>query len=318
MNSTIADAAGDSPRSDAPPAAAPTGRMLATLVHREFWEHRALWLAPLCVAALIALSALWVNAQFDSHDIERGWDPSQGRNKVALLTIAQWALSMPGFVAILFVLFFYSLDCLYAERKDRSILFWKSMPVSDGMTVASKALTVLVAVPLGMFLLAAATGIVFYVIYMMRVSVGRAPAILSWDTLEWLRGQAAMLLMLFLAILWYAPLAAALMLLSAWARRNPFLWASVPVAVAPLLERMIFGTTYLWDFLLYRLGGCWYVLGLHHSRIITHEGLRPVGTLLEELDWRSAFLNPDLWIGVAVAVGLLYAAARIRRYRDDT
>jgi len=153
---------------------------------------------------------------------------------------------------------------------------------------------------------------------MARVAFGGASPVLSWDTLEWLRGQAAMLLMLILAVLWYAPIVGALLLLSAWTRRNPFLWVTVPVAVAPLLERIIFGTHYLWNFLAYRLGGCWYLLGVHNSRIMTHEGLRPFGTLLQELHWRTAFLNVDLWLGVAVAAGLLYAAARIRGYRDDT
>jgi ABC-2 type transport system permease protein len=317
MNSDVAQTAGDVRPNPAPPAAAPTGRVFVTLVSREFWEHRALWIAPLAVAALIAVSALWVKADLDSHDIGR-MGPFPGQTKAALFTIVQWALSMPLFIAALFVLFFYALDCLYAERKDRSILFWKSMPVSDGMTVASKALTALVVVPVGVFLLAAVNGLLFFLIFWARTSVSGAPPVLAWDTLEWFRGQAALLLMLILAMLWYAPLAAALMLLSAWVRRNPFVWLTVPLGVAPLLERIIFGTTYLWSFLSYRLGGCWYLLGLHNSHILSHQGIRPFGTLLEELTWRNAFLNADLWLGVAVAVALFYAAARIRRYRDDT
>jgi len=301
----------------ATPPAAPLTRMLTTLVRRELWEHRSLWIAPLAVAVLVAVSAFWIHTNFDSHDLERGWAPTQGRNAVALLTIAQWALSMPLYIAMLFVLFFYALDCLYAERKDRSILFWKSMPVSDGMTVTSKALTALVVVPLGVFLLAAVTGVVFTMLFGLRVSVGGAPFILSWDTLEWLRGEAAMLLLLILALLWYAPAVAALMLLSAWSRRNPFVWLTVP-ALAPLLEYMVFRTHYIWSFYHYRRYGIWDALGVAHTNIITKHGLHPFGDLLGELNWRGALVNPDLWLGVAVAVALLYAAARLRRYRDDT
>jgi len=301
----------------APPPAAPPGRTLVTLVRREFWEHRALWIAPLAVAVLVAVSAFWIHTNFDSHDIERGWAPSQGRNAVALFTIAQWALSMPLYIAMLFVLFFYALDCLYAERKDRSILFWKSMPVSDGMTVASKALTALVAVPLGVFVLAAVTFVLFLLFFDVRAFVWSDPLLLSWDTLEWLRAQAAMLLLLTVALLWYAPAVAALMLLSAWSRRNPFVWLTVPL-LAPLLEYMVFRTQYIWSFYHYRRYGIWDALGIGHTHIITKHGLLPFGDLLTEINWRGAFLNPDLWLGVAVAVALLYAAARIRRYRDDT
>jgi ABC-2 type transport system permease protein len=316
MNST--DAFAESPRSAAaPPPAAPLNRTLATLVRREFWEHRSLWIAPLALAALVAISAFWIHTDFDSHDVERGWAPTQGRNAVALFTIAQWALSMPLYIAMLFVLFFYALDCLYAERKDRSILFWKSMPVSDGMTVASKALTALVLVPFGVFLLALVTGIVFSLFYGVRVSMGGAPLVLSWDVLEWLRGQAAMLLLLIAAVLWYAPAVAALMLLSAWSRRNPFVWLTVP-ALAPLLEYMVFRTHYIWSFYHYRRYGIWDAIGIAHTDIITKHGIHPFGDLLQEVNWRGAFLNPDLWLGVAVAGALLYAAARIRRYRDDT
>ena len=316
MNST--DAFAESPRSAAaPPPAAPLNRTLATLVRREFWEHRSLWIAPLALAALVAISAFWIHTDFDSHDVERGWAPTQGRNAVALFTIAQWALSMPLYIAMLFVLFFYALDCLYAERKDRSILFWKSMPVSDGMTVASMALTALVLVPFGVFLLALVTGIVFSLFYGVRVSMGGAPLVLSWDVLEWLRGQAAMLLLLIAAVLWYAPAVAALMLLSAWSRRNPFVWLTVP-ALAPLLEYMVFRTHYIWSFYHYRRYGIWDAIGIAHTDIITKHGIHPFGDLLQEVNWRGAFLNPDLWLGVAVAGALLYAAARIRRYRDDT
>jgi ABC-2 type transport system permease protein len=316
MNST--DAFAEGTRSSAPPpAAAPFDRTLMTLLRREFWEHRSLWIAPLVVAVLVAISAFWIHLGFDSHDVERGWAPSQGRNPVVLFTLAQWALSMPLYIAMLFVLFFYSLDCLYAERKDRSILFWKSMPVSDGMTVVSKALTALVAVPLGVFVLGAVAVGVFLLFFDLRGSVSGTPIVLSWDTLEWLRAQAALLLLLLAAILWYAPAVAALMLLSAWSRRNPFIWLTVP-ALAPLLEYMVFRTHYIWSFYRYRRFGVWEALGLAHADIITKHGIHPFGDLLREVTWRGAFLNVDLWLGVVVAVALLYAAARIRRYRDDT
>jgi ABC-2 type transport system permease protein len=108
--------------------------------------------------------------------------------------------------------------------------------------------------------------------------------------------------------------------ISAWAKRSPFLWSTLPWVVAPILERVAFGTRYLWHFMLYRSHGIWQILTLgrtHIFRFSVH-GTRPVGTLLEDLNFRGAFTDVDLWLGLAVTAVLVYAAVRIRRYRDDT
>jgi ABC-2 type transport system permease protein len=124
--------------------------------------------------------------------------------------------------------------------------------------------------------------------------------------------------MMLLAMLWYAPLSAYLLLISAWARRSPFLWAALPLAVAPLLERIVFGSHYLWSFLKYRQNGIWHTLALGHTHIISHDRVLPVGTLLDDLNFREAFTDVDLWLGIAVAVALVLLAVRVRRYRDDS
>jgi ABC-2 type transport system permease protein len=317
MNSTIADLTGEPAGSPVPPAALPSGRTLLTLMRREFWEHRALWLCPLVVAGVLVLSAVLVRARVDAEDLAQ-LGPFASQQKVALFTIAQWALSMPIVLAASIVLCFYALDCLYAERKDRSILFWKSLPVSDGLTVASKALVAIVVVPLGVYVLAALTGLAFSALFAVRAAVGYAPPVLSWDGLEWLRTEFALLLMTILGVLWTAPITGFLILVSALARRSPLVWALVPPLVGSLLERIVFGTHYLWDFLIYRAFGIWHILGLEHSHIINHHNLRPFGTLLEELNWRGAFGSVDLWLGVLATVAMLYAAVRLRRYHDES
>jgi ABC-2 type transport system permease protein len=245
--------------------------------------------------------------------------PFPGQTKVALFTIVQWALSMPGFVAVLFVLFFYALDCLYAERKDRSILFWKSLPVSDGLTVWAKLLVALVVVPFGVFALALLAHLVYTGILGARVALGSLPPILTWNSYEWLRTEAVMFLMTLFGVLWYAPIAAYLLLVSAWARRAPMLWATLPFVLAPLLEWVAFGTRHVLDFIDYRAFGIWGILGIDHLNLISKHGPQhPVGTALEVLDFRGALTAVDLWLGLVVAVALVYAAIRIRRYRDDT
>jgi ABC-2 type transport system permease protein len=306
MNANVATAA---------PASAPAllrraGPLDTTvaLVRRELWEHRALWVAPLAVEGLLALALLFGRMNMDLPD---GVLTSQQR--VAILTIALWAAAQPVFLVTSIVLAFYLLDCLYAERKDRSILFWKSLPLSDGLTVGSKFLVAAVVAPLGVFVLATLSDLVF-----LAIAAVRAPGTLSWSTYEWLRAELALLLEVTLAVLWYAPIAAALLLFSAWIRRAPIVWASLVPVVAPVIERVALGTHYIWDFERYRTNGIWHKLIAGPNLFADGHHLPTVGAVLGRLNLGAAFSDVDMWLGVAAALAMVYAAARIRRYRDDT
>lgn len=287
--------------------AGPLDTMVA-LARRELWEHRSLWLAPLVVEGLLAISLLLGRINMD---LPEGVLTAQQR--IAIFTIAQWALAQPLFIVTAICVAFYILDCLYAERKDRSILFWKSLPLSDELTVASKFLVAAVVVPLGVFLLAAAAGLVFAAIIAMRVPGG-----LSWSTYEWLRTELVLLLEVILGVLWYSPIAGALLLFSAWIRRNPILWASLVPVVAPVIERVALGTHYIWNFEVYRTNGIWHKLTLGPDVFGSFHHLPPVGVVLDTFNIRGAFTDIDLWLGVIAAIAMAYAAARVRRYRDDT
>ena len=122
-------------------------------------------------------------------------------------------------------------------------------------------------------------------------------------------------------ILWFAPVAAALVLMSAWVRRNVFLWTTLPPVIAIIVERAAFGTRHIANLLSYRtFSGVWNVLGInptppesvHHGRVVS------LADLFDNVEMGKAFLNIDLWLGLAVAAAFLFAAIRIRRYRDDT
>ncbi|HYP65847.1 MAG TPA: hypothetical protein VEQ14_05845 [Steroidobacteraceae bacterium] len=316
MNTTLADTAPDSPRSDAAPAAKRPGEVLLTLVRRELWEHRALWLAPLVVAALLALVAAIGRVHID---MDEAPDLTSESQRVALFSIIQFVLAIPLYLVAVFVGSYYLLDCLYAERKDRSILFWKSLPVSDGLTVCSKLLVALVVVPFGVFALALLAHLVYTAILGARVSLGSLPPVLSWNSYEWLRTEAVMFLVTLFAVLWWAPIAGYLLLVSAWVRRAPILWSTLPFVLGPVLEWVAFGTRYLLGFIDYRVNGIWEILGVGHVNIVSKHGLHhPVGSALEVLDFRHALTAIDLWLGLAVTAALVYAAIRIRRYRDDT
>ena len=278
------------------------------LVRRELWEHRSLWIAPLVVEALLAISLLIGRINMDLPE-----DVLTPQRKVAIFTIVQWVLAQPVFVVATIVVGFYLLDCLYAERKDRSILFWKSLPLSDELTVGSKLLIAAVVVPLGVFVLASAADLVFAAIIAMRV-----PGALSWSTVEWLRTELVLLLEAILGVLWYSPIAGALLLFSAWIRRNPILWASLVPVVAPIIERVALGTHYIWSFEQYRINGIWQKLALGPNVFGTLKHMPPVGVVLDTFNIGGLFTDIDLWLGVFAALAMAYAAARVRRYRDDT
>ncbi|MBV9317927.1 MAG: hypothetical protein JOZ34_10745 [Gammaproteobacteria bacterium] len=315
MSGTVADMTASAPPAGTTLAAKAPGEVLIALVRREFWEHRALWLAPLIVTAALAVCVAIGRIHLQIEDSEFIQSEAQ---RVAVFTIIQAVLAMPLYVVGMFVVSFYLLDCLYAERKDRSILFWKSLPVSDALTVGAKVVVALVAVPLGLFVLASLAHLLYAAILGARVLLGTLPPVFTWSTYEWLRTELLMPLVTALAVLWYAPIAGYLLLVSAWARRSPILLATLPVVLGPLLEWVAFGSHYLSGFINYRVNGIWWLLGVQHARIVTKHAVYSVGTALEVLNFRAALTSIDLWLGLAATAALVYAAIRIRRYRDDS
>jgi hypothetical protein len=91
----------------------------------------------------------------------------------------------------------------------------------------------------------------------------------------------------------------------------------VPV-VAPIVERVGLGTHYIWSFESYRFNGIWHKLASGPNLFSSFHDLPPVGVVLDSFDLRGAFTDIDLWLGVVAALAMAYAAARVRRYRDDT
>jgi ABC-2 type transport system permease protein len=307
------------------------------LIRREFWEHRMLWVTPLAVAAVVLLG---VNALPAHLTVTRGgFDLSSDPNVAAepdlsaavLSQLWLFGLAAPFYIAAGIVGVSYLLDCLYGERRDRSILFWRSLPVSDTATVLTKLLVGLVLLPLVTYLLASVTSLA--VAATAHLHSGGIPSP-SWDASAWLHAQGLMLYTLVAAILWYAPYAAYLMLVSAWARRSVYAWAFVPPVVAAVLERALFGTAYV-GHLVQR--GFRELTGLAFG--INHElgtlggagfgpphgggsggagggggggrGWNPVA------DPSGLLHSPQLWLGLAAAGLMIWAAIQVRRRRDD-
>ena len=177
-----------------------------------------------------------------------------------------YAITLSTFTAVqlfsmVIVLFFYLLDSLLAERKDRSILFWKSLPVSDTEVVLSKLLMAAAVVPLFVLVVSSVLQVLFALVWSVRFSDSiLGEALMAWDGPVWLKLQASFLLTIATAILWYLPLIAYLMVVSVWARRNAFLWAVLPPVAVLAIENMILGSNHFGDFLGHRFIGVFELL----------------------------------------------------------
>lgn len=291
---------------------------MPTLIRREFWEHRALWLAPLLTALPLVGTAMFGHFEMASM---KALTADQAR---AILGISVWAMSVVIFMVAALVVTFYLLDCLYAERRDRSVLFWKSLPVSDASTVLSKFLVALVVVPAGVFLFAVATDLVVRGILTARTGAGLiAEEFPLWDTRAWFATQALLGIWVAASAVWYAPLAAWMLVISAWARRSVMLWTVLPPLLIALIERLALRTSHFWDFLADRLTPAFPALQgvgaelasqtvtIHRSKVVS------LPRVFENLDLGAVFFNAPMLLGLVAAAVLLFAAIRLRRWRDD-
>ena len=281
-----------------------TTRPFLTLVRRELWEHGSLVWAPLAMALTIIVVSLVSVMVKTSVDIDLGEDRplpelfGDVEKQRGIFSLVMAGLVFPQLLVGFVVVFFYLLDGLFTERRDRSILFWKSLPVSDAKTVLSKLFVALVAVPLWSWALSLVVGLVVFGVLATQVSGTPAAGLGTWHGGTWLTVQAAMLGKMAIAALWYLPVAGWLLLVSVLAKRAPFLWATLPFLVLSLAERIALGSNVVGAMVAQRLFG-----------------FREEVSLMSEFPLRA---SPALWIGVAVGAALVYAAIRVRRRSDDS
>jgi ABC-2 type transport system permease protein len=292
------------PESSVPAAIART-RPFYWSVRRELWENRFVSLGPVVVAAVILIAFL-INAihlagrpgaVLELH-IPNQPNPIEQPYAIAAILIV---------VSGLLVGAFYCVEALHRERVDRSIVFWKSLPVSDVTTVLSKAAIPLVVLPLlvaGVIVVTHLGMLLLNLLVRLASGAGlvalraQTPLVELWIAL--LYGVAAL-------ALWYAPIYGWLLLVSGWARRAVFLWASLPLIAVSILEKIAFSTSYFASFLGYRFSGWWPEAFRSQRPCCVPHPLRTLapGTLLSA---------PGLWIGLAIAAIFLAGAARLRRH----
>ena len=305
---TAATTAEASPHAHAFPRHISAARCFYWSLLREFWEHRSLYIVPSVVAALVLVSTLVGASRL--RDLARAGLNLDAADQLANVERAFTAPALALMAATFILAFFYSLSALQSDRRDRSILFWKSMPVSDVITVLSKATIPIVFVPLITFVVSVVTQWILLLL-MSAVLAGTGFNVASLWTHFFLGHMWLMLLYHFLTVhaLWYAPIFGYLLLVSAWSRRGAFLWATMPPTVIVILEKIAFNTHYFSDFLAYRF----------------HAG--PEGGMSPNMLFMAPMSNltplqflwsTGLWDGLALTAIFLAGAVLLRRYRGVT
>jgi ABC-2 type transport system permease protein len=272
-------------------------------VRRELWENRSVYTAPLIVAIVVLFGFLISTIGLPE------------RRRVVLLldpTKARAAIDMPYNVAAMMLIFtafivglFYCLDALHGERRDRSILFWKSLPVSDVTTLLSKATIPLVALPMVTFAIIIATQLVMFLwTSALLIAHGMSPGS-TWMNFNLFQQSVILLYGLIAIALWHAPIYGWALLVSGWARRATFLWAVVPFLAIGFFEKITFGTSHFASMLKHRLMGFAPQAFAFSAHSIDSPQLTP-GRYLS---------SPGLWFGLLFAAVVIAAAVRLRRYR---
>ena len=310
------------------------------LVRREFWEHRGgfLW-APvitggifllLTILGLVTAEVIGARAGFSIggsgglQSIMAQMDTGDLSQVGMALDISMFSATALIFAVLGFVVFFYCLGALYDDRRDRSVLFWKSLPISNTSTVVSKVISATVLAPV----IAVITGIVVGLLQLLMMAVVLSfHGIRVWELLllaHPLRIAATLVAYVPLYVAWALPSVGWLLLCSAWARSKPFLWAiALPVGTGLMLNW--FGILGLLNV---PAGWFWQHIGLRAllSVFPGSETLARLGNLKMHLDVSGIFnlsqiyqvlYQPSLWIGVVIGVVLLTGAIWCRRWRTD-
>lgn len=284
-------------------------RKFFTLALREIWEHHNLWRVPLILLLLVVLA----NFGFSGVASWIGLAPPEVSSQLVGTTLG--SLSSIIFLVFSFLVLFYLVDCLYAERKDKSILFWRSLPISDTQAVLAKLFVAAVLIPVIVWLTIVLSQLLTLAIQSMS---GKNTASL-FTAVNLGAYWCNILLILLLTALWTLPLLTWFLFCSSWSKRTPFIAAlAIPVVIILLDNILSVGI---------RLGGLiadripfGYSFGAGDGSFLL--GLQGITTShAYQLAFSDMFVllrQPGLWLGLLVATGFTSATIWTRRWRDDS
>lgn len=296
------------------------------LIRRELWEHRSLYVTPAVIALLASLGTLTGQASISAFDHAIDLAIIGGTNlgeneRAAMISALMTGVSGLIFIGMWFLTIFYPLDALYAERKDRSILFWRSIPCTDFETVLSKLLTTVLIIPLITFAAIIVTHLIVMVIWSIWLAVQDGnPGHLIWSAAPFVDNWLATIIFLLAAVVWASPLIGWFFFVSAFAKRSPFLMAFLPLVVLPMLEKILIGTSALGEAFSVRTLPYGLFKDIDPRTLFDEDSvtLNESISLLKLFDLGGFLASAELWLGIIVCGLFTTAAIYVRRYRDES
>ena len=313
-------------------------RLNKTLVRREFWENRSLWVVPAVAIAILTVLSLYML-------VAVLWGHSQSVNTINMQGTQFYLDNLPDFAAadpaqvsgiirasplllsfFLFnpmmqiVVFFYLLDSLYAERRDRSILFWRSMPVSDLRTVLSKLATALFAVTAITF---AATIVFELILLVLELIMGGVLGVHLWVVLEhplaFLESWVTLAYSLLAQALWFLPFYGWVILASCWAKKAPFLWTVLTPLGVMFAELWVFHSGHIAKLVFGHILR-WLPVAFNFDPDVKPRFNEMLSTSYDLVTAESVgrfLVSPELWAGLVIAAGCVAGAVWLRRNRSE-
>jgi len=296
---------------------------LSALIRREFWENKgSIRTTPIvigCIYIAFLLMSIFTTAHIDSDlytfkEAVRlmGEQPEEFRSRI--MYHGMLGSSVFFTVVMSFVIFFYLLGSLYDDRKDRSILFWKSLPASDTLTIVSKLLTAMVLIPLSFLAVMIVTHILMAIIgSLMVLGVDGNPWTLFVSVFNPFKAWAMIAASWLAQSIWALPMYGWLLLVSSFAPRVPLLFATLPPLIFAILQTWIeFLRTFTLKNNIVGVIGHWFANSPAILTAEVHDGHGEIALgipLTDEFDHAVTLANIlDRLVSVQMLVGLLIAA----------
>lgn len=307
----------------------------SALVKREFIEHKNayFWIPAVLVGLMLVmllLSLVGFGKAINLGDVQvhgisnlgeglelvEAKTAEKGADLGAIVSLFYWSLSSFAFVALPFVVFFSLLGSLYEERRDRSVLFFKSMPVSDTLEVLAKLVASVCVAPLALLAVVIVGQLLIAFFLSLIVLVQGGPFMILWPLGDMIIGWVSFVFGYSLFALWMIPFFAWLLLVSSFAPRMPFVFAVLPPVVIGIVEKVFLGTDMFVDMLGSRGEGLGRALQNNLSRHAINGPEDIYSGLSLEIVY-NGFINSlasgSFWIGFLVAGAMLWGAIELRK-----
>lgn len=274
-------------------------------VRRELWENRSLYVAPLIVAGVVLFGFCF--SMIGLPERRRAvllLEEARRRAPIAMIYDVAAAMLI-GTVFVVGAL--YCVDALQSERRDRSILFWKSLPLSDRTAVLSKIAVPLLVVPAIALAIIVALQTVMFILMSGVLLLNGLDPLVTWKYYNLVKQSLIHVYGLTVMALWHAPVYAWLLLVSAWSRRATLVWAALPFFAIGVLERITAGSMHF---------GRWVKYRLLDGMGLAFDLKKGMSHTLGDLTPGLFFSTPGVWVGLAVAAAFVVAAIRLRHLRE--